>query len=150
MVLSRTMENYAKSCKSTVIPGLRYQNASGTIQWLCGTFGFRKQALYSASDGTVMHAQLTFGNGIIMIGSVGTDKSILVKQPDEIGGAETQPTCLVVSDCDALHARAKSAGASILIDPEEKEYGGNSFACNDPEGHIRHIGTYDPWEVQGA
>lgn len=97
-----------------------------------------------------MHAQLTFGNDMIMIGSVRKDKSILVKQPDEIGGAETHTTCLVVSDCDALYARAKSAGASILIDLEEKEYGGNSFTCGDPEGHIRHVGTCDPWEVQGA
>jgi uncharacterized glyoxalase superfamily protein PhnB len=142
------MENYAKNCKSTVIPGLRYQNAPATIEWLCGTFGFEKQAVYTGPNGAVMHAQLTFGNGMIMIGSVenGTQSSSLLKQPNEIGGAETQTPCLIVSDCDALYARAKAAGAKMLIDFEEREYDGESFTCSNPEGHIWHIGTYDPWE----
>jgi uncharacterized glyoxalase superfamily protein PhnB len=142
------MENYAKNCKSTVIPALRYQNAIAMIDWLCGTFGFEKQAVYTGPNGVVMHAQLTFGNGMIMIGSVenGTKASSLFKQPTEIGGAETQSPCLIVSDCDALYARAKAAGAQMLMDLEEKEYGGKAFTCSDPEGHIWHIGTYDPWE----
>lgn len=40
----------------------------------------------------VMHAQLTLGGGMIMIGSVGneTPASALLTQPDEVGGAETQ------------------------------------------------------------
>ena len=143
------METYAKNCKSTVIPGLRYQNAIAMIDWLCGTFGFERHAVYTGPNGAVMHAQLTFGNGMIMIGSVdnGTQSSALYKQPNEIGGAETQAPCLIVSDCDALYARAKAAGARMLIDLEEREYGGKSFTCSDPEGHIWHVGTYDPWEA---
>jgi uncharacterized glyoxalase superfamily protein PhnB len=146
------METYARNCKSTVIPGLRYKNAAAMIEWLCGTFGFVKQAVYAAPDGAIMHAQLTFGNGMIMIGSVdnGTQSSSMMKQPEEIGGAETQTPCLIVSDCDALYASAKSAGAKILIDLETKEYGGKAFTCSDPEGHIWHIGTYDPWESPAA
>lgn len=143
------MENYARNCKSTVIPGLRYKNAAEMIDWLCGTFGFVKQAVYTGPNGAIMHAQLTFGNGMIMIGSVdnGTPLTYLVKQPLDIGGAETQTPCLIVSDCDALYASAKSAGAKILIDLEEKAYGGKAFTCSDPEGHIWHVGTYDPWET---
>lgn len=146
------MESYSKNCKSTVIPGLRYRNALAMIDWLCDNFGFEKKAVYANPDGTVMHSELTFGNGMIMIGSVtsGTPTSVLMKQPNEIGGAVTQASYLVVSDCDALYARARAAGANILIDLEEKPYGGKAFTCADPEGHIWHIGTYDPWEAPQA
>lgn len=142
------MGNYAKNCRSTVIPGLRYRDAKATIDWLCEAFGFEKQAVYMGPGDMVMHAQLTFGNGMIMIGSVenGTASSGLMKQPDEIGGAETQAACLIVSDCDAAYAKAKAAGATMLADLEEKEYGGKAFSCSDPEGHVWHVGSYDPWE----
>jgi uncharacterized glyoxalase superfamily protein PhnB len=144
------MTNFAKSCKSSVIPGLRYRNAKTMIDWLCKAFGFEKQAVYLGPADIVMHAQLTFGNGMIMIGSVEKESpaSKLFKQPDEIAGAETQAPCLVVSDIDALYSSAKAAGAKIISDLESKEYGGKTFTCSDPEGHIWFFGTYDPWETQ--
>lgn len=120
------------------------------IEWLCKAFGFEKQAVYSGPNDLVMHAQLTFGNGMIMLGSVdnGTPSSKFTKQPDEIGGAETQAPYLVVSDIDAIYASAKAAGADMVMELEEKDYGGKGFSCTDPEGHVWHIGTYDPWETQ--
>ncbi len=122
------------------------------IEWLCRAFGFEKQVVYAGPDGVVMHSQLTLGNGMIMIGSVisGTPASQLLKQPDEIGGAETQAPYLVVSDIDAIYASAKTAGAKMVLDLEEKEYGGKAFSCSDPEGHVWHVGTYDPWTAQPA
>jgi uncharacterized glyoxalase superfamily protein PhnB len=146
------MTNFAKNCKSTLIPGLRYRDAMAMIDWLCGAFGFEKQAVYQGPNGTVMHAQLTFGNGMIMIGSVdnGSASSAMMKQPEEIGGTETQAPYVVVTDCDALYQRAKAAGAKILMDLEERSYGGKGFTCSDPEGHIWHFGTYDPWEPHQA
>ena len=146
------MTTLAKNSKSPVIPGLRYRNAKTMIDWLCEVFGFEKQAVHAGPGDTVMHAQLTFGNGMIMVGSVNneTPATELLKQPDEIRGAETQSPYLIVSDIDAIYARAKGAGAKMLMDLKEKEYGGKSFTCADPEGHIWHVGTYDPWESQQA
>jgi uncharacterized glyoxalase superfamily protein PhnB len=128
---------------------MRYRDALKMIDWLCDTFGFHKHAVYAGENGVVMHAQLTFGNGMIMIGSVdnGRPSAELMKQPDEIGGAETQSACLIVTDCDALYAKAMSAGAKIIMELKEQDYGGKSFTCSDPEGHIWHLGTYDPWET---
>jgi len=119
------------------------------INWLCGTFGFEKQAVFTGPGDVVMHAQLTFGSGMIMVSSVdnGTEAASLMRQPDEIGGAETQAPYLIVSDCDAMYAKAKAAGAKMVIDLETKDYGGKAFSCSDPEGHIWHIGTYDPWDA---
>jgi len=146
------MKTYAKQCKSTVIPGLRYRNAQAMIEWLSKVFGFEKQAVYPGPNDTVMHSQLTFGNGMIMVGSVdnGTPSSKLLKQPDEIGGAETQTPYLIVADIETVYANAKAAGAKIIMELEEKDYGGKSFTCSDPEGHVWHIGTYDPWETPPA
>jgi uncharacterized glyoxalase superfamily protein PhnB len=138
----------AKNTKATVIPCLRYRDAPAAIEWLCTTFGFIQQAVYPNPDGTIAHAQLTFGNGMIMIGSA-VDKPSewgkLIKQPDEIGGAETQSSYLVVADADVLYAQAKAAGAEIVIAIKDEDYGGRGFTCRDLEGHIWNFGTYDPW-----
>jgi uncharacterized glyoxalase superfamily protein PhnB len=89
---------------------------------------------------------------MIMIGSVdnGTPSSALMTQPNQIGDRETQSPYLVVSDCRALYEKAKAGGAKMLIDFEEKEYGGQGFTCSDPEGHIWAVGTYDPWAESGS
>lgn len=141
---------YAKSCPSTIIPGLKYRNAKAMIDWLCTAFGFEKQAVYFGEGDIVQHAQLTFGNGMIMIGSIqnGTPSSERTKQPDELGSLETQSPYLIVTDCDALYAQAKAAGATIIMELEDKGYGGKGFSCLDPEGHNWAFGTYDPWEPQ--
>jgi uncharacterized glyoxalase superfamily protein PhnB len=142
------MSTPAKSTKTTVIPCLRYRNAPAAIDWLCSTFGFEQQAVYPNPDGTIAHAQLTFGNGMIMLASVSGKESEwgrLIKQPDELSGAETQSAYLIVSDADAVYARAKAAGAEILLDIKDEDYGGRGFTCRDFEGHIWNFGTYDPW-----
>jgi len=82
-----------------------------------------------------------------MLGSVPANaKSRFMKQPDEIGGAETRSANLIVNDADAVFARAKAAGAEIVFDIQAKPYGGRGFTCRDPEGHIWNVDTYDPWQ----
>jgi uncharacterized glyoxalase superfamily protein PhnB len=140
------MSKSATSGHSTVVPCLRYRNAPAAIDWLCGTFGFERQLVVPNADGTIAHAQLRLGGGMIMLGSVhANDFGRLIKQPDEIGGAETQSAYIVVADADAVHARAKSAGAEIVIAIKDEDYGGRGFVCRDLEGHLWSVGTYDPW-----
>jgi uncharacterized glyoxalase superfamily protein PhnB len=69
----------------------------------------------------------------------------LIKQPDEIGSGETQSSYLVVADPDALYARAKAAGARIIVEIKDEDYGGRGFSCCDLEGHLWNFGSYDPW-----
>ena len=136
----------AKNTKSPVVPALRYREAPAMIEWLCENFGFEKQLVVPNEDGTIAHAQLRFGNGMIMTGSVmKTEFGEYMKQPDEIGGAETQSCYLIVDDADAVYQKAKAAGAEILIEIKDEDYGGRGFTCRDPEGHMWTIGTYDPW-----
>jgi uncharacterized glyoxalase superfamily protein PhnB len=133
-----------------VIPCLRYRDAAAAIEWLCQVFGFHKQAVYANADGTIAHSQLTLGGGMVMVASVlDTPFGRHMKQPDEMGGAETQSPYVIVDDADAVYARAKAADAEILIDIKTESYGGRGFTCRDPGGHIWSVGTYDPWPASG-
>lgn len=136
-----------KETKATVITCLRYRDAPVAIEWLCRAFGFEKQLVVPGDDNTIAHAQLSFGNGMIMLGSVvESDFGKLVKQPDEIAGCETQCAYLIVADCDEIYRQAKGEGAEIVIDIKDEDYGGRGFSCRDLEGHIWNFGTYDPWQ----
>ena len=87
---------------STIIPTLSYRDAPAMIDWLERAFGFHKQAVYMDGD-VVLHAQLTFGSGMVMLGSANKDGdwARLMAQPDEIGGRSTHGVCVVVDDADA-------------------------------------------------
>jgi uncharacterized glyoxalase superfamily protein PhnB len=63
------MASLAKSTRATVIPGLRYRDAKAAIEFLCNAFGFERGLIVDGPNNTIAHAQLTFGNGMIMIGS---------------------------------------------------------------------------------
>ena len=132
---------------SNVIPCLRYRNAAAAIEWLCETFGFEKSLVVPGDGDEIAHAQLKHGEGMVMLGSAtDTEFGRLMKQPDEIGGAETQTAYVVVSDADSIYERAKAAGARIAIEVRDEDYGGRGFSCYDLEGHLWNFGTYNPWE----
>jgi uncharacterized glyoxalase superfamily protein PhnB len=145
------MSSLPKNTKTTVIPCLRYRDAQSAIEWLCRAFGFEKHLVLPGEGGTIAHAELSFGNGMIMLGSVKKSEfDRLMKQPDEIGGVETQTPYVIVSDAGALYARAKAAGAKIVLDIKDEDYGGRGFSCRDLEGRLWNFGTYDPWGTQYA
>jgi uncharacterized glyoxalase superfamily protein PhnB len=141
------MPQHPMPLNSTVIPGLRYRNAPAAINWLCDTFGFERQLVVPNADGTIAHAQLSLGGGMVMLGSVQkNDYGRWIKQPDEIDGAETQAAYIVASDADAVYARVKSSGGQIVVEIKDEDYGGRGFTCRDLEGHIWSVGTYNPWK----
>jgi uncharacterized glyoxalase superfamily protein PhnB len=134
---------------STMVPSLRYRDPHAAIAWLCEAFGFTRHAVYENDQGGIDHAQLVHGNGMLMLGGVRHDdfgKHLV--QPDEIGGRETQCVFVVVNDCRAHYEKAKAAGAVIVDDYEEKDYGGAGYSCRDPEGRLWSFGSYDPWKAE--
>lgn len=134
--------------KSTIMPALRYRDAPAAIDWLCQVFGFERHAVYANPDGTIGHAELTLGGGMIMLGSQKNDEYARgFKSPQEVGGVETRSAYIVVPDADAAFARAQNAGATILRPLQNTDYGSREFSVKDPEGHSWSVGTYDPWAV---
>ena len=131
-----------------IIPGFRYRSAPAAIEWLCNAFGFSRHAVYPGDNGTIAHAQLLFGNSMIMLGSV-RDGGIshLLKHPDQLDGASTLSLYVIVPDADDHYARAKSAGAVIVRDIQDEDYGGRGYTCRDLESYLWSFGTYNPWSV---
>lgn len=127
-----------------IIPALRYRNAAAAIDWLCTAFGFSKKMVVPGEGGRVAHAELTLGNGMIMLGDVETEYGRLVVAPS-YGEQVAQGIYVVVEDVDAHYARAKAANAEIVIDIKTQDYGGRDYTARDLEGHVWTFGTYDPW-----
>ncbi len=116
---------------------MRYRDAAAAIEWLCQAVGFEKHMVVPGENGRILHAELTFGNGMIMLGSgIDNEFARLLRRPDEIGRVETQTPYLIVEDADAHYAQTKAAGAEIIIDIKTEFYGGRGYTCRDPEGHI--------------
>jgi uncharacterized glyoxalase superfamily protein PhnB len=131
---------------SRIIPTLRYRDAPRMIDWLCEVFGFARHAVYEDGKGGVAHAQLTLGPGMVMLGSARDDEfGRLQSSPADLGGTKQSPY-IVVADADEVYARARAAGAEIVIEIKDEDYGGRGFSCRDPEGHLWNVGTYDPWK----
>jgi uncharacterized glyoxalase superfamily protein PhnB len=125
---------------SPVIPTLRCQDARAEITFLRDAFGFRVQAVYpEQEDQPVMHAELSFGSGMVMLGAQtdGSDGRLV---------ADTGPnwTYVIVDDVAAHHGRAVEAGAEIVQEPKDEEYGGSGYTARDPEGNLWSFGSYTP------
>lgn len=126
---------------------LGYKDADAAVAWLCRAFGFEEHAVYRDEAGKVVHAELAFGNGMIMLGpdQGGEFGMRVMTLPERAGGRCTQTIYVIVDDVDAHHACAVAAGAETIIAPRGEGYGGRSYSARDPEGHAWSFGTYDPW-----
>lgn len=131
---------------STIISCLRYADAEKAIDWLVDAFGFEKHLVVPGEDRGIAHAQLRMGSGMIMLGSAHNDEfGRLVSPPEHPTAATTQSCYIIVADVDAHCAKARTAGAVIIMEPEDQDYGGRLYMCRDPEGHVWSFGSYDPW-----
>lgn len=140
------MTSNAKQTIATIIPTLRYRDAATAVEWLCQAFGFEKHLVVSGDNGAIEHAELSFGNGMIMLGSALNDSFGQLQQPpQQAGDVVTQSPYLIVDEVDQHYARAIAAGAEIVMDIQDKDYGGRDYSCRDPEGYLWNFGTYDPW-----
>ena len=137
------MQQSAKSAGTRFAPVLRYRDVAGAVDWLCGTFGFKRHHVVAGDAGVILYAHLTFGQHMIMVLPVGgSHLAKFIKQPDEIGGAETQSCYIVVEDADAHYRNARAAGADIILDINDDDHGGRGYACRDPGGphlEFRHL-----------
>lgn len=132
---------------ATIIPAMRYRKAPEAIDWLCNAFGFEKHLVVPGENGTIAHAQLKFGNGMIMIGSmVDNEFGQVVQPPTDPDRINTQSAYIIVEEIDEHYKRAKAAGAEIVLDIEDADYGGRGYTCRDPEGVVWNFGSFNPWE----
>ncbi|MHA6646302.1 VOC family protein [Mesorhizobium sp. A623] len=124
-----------------IYPTFRYHNAAKMVDWLRQAFGFTLRVRYGEGD-EVHHAELALGSSIIMLGQVRDDQyGSMVGGPGENAGKSVY---VAVDNTDALYIRAMAAGATILEEPVDRDYGSRDFICRDPEGNVWSFGTYWP------
>ncbi|MEO2023295.1 MAG: VOC family protein [Pirellulaceae bacterium] len=127
--------------QANIYPALTYDDAPGAIEWLCRAFGFTQRLVVPGSDGAIAHSELSLGSGVIMVSS----------PKPEMGrvGAGSLPA---VSQCisvwienpDTHYERAKAAGAEIVHELQDEEYGSRGYMAKDVEGNLWYFGTYQP------
>ena len=123
----------------SIFPTLRYDDARAAIAFLTGTLGFTEQHVTTADDGSVAHAELSFGDGVLMIGTRSS--------PPDAFDTGRAVVYLAVDGADAVdahHERAVAAGAEVVQELVDQPYGSREYAVRDPEGNVWSIGSYRP------
>lgn len=115
----------------TVVPHLTYADASAAMTFLQAAFDFVPVQSFSDEAGQLVHGEMRFGNGVIMVGT----------------GAPSMGSVgiyVVVAEIDAHLARAEAAGAVIVEALHDTEFGTRRYRARDPEGYVWSFGTYAP------
>lgn len=115
-----------------VVPMLSYRDAPAAIAFLRDAFGFEEAFRLDMPDGSVGHAELTFGDSVLMVATCWDEAGLV--SPSEMEHVHSQ-VHVYVDDVDAHHARARDAGATIAAEPEDQFYGAKMYRAIDPEGH---------------
>ncbi|MGH7570650.1 MAG: VOC family protein [Gemmatimonadota bacterium] len=132
------MNEPIKDVAPNIFPALRYKDGPAAVEWLERVFGFEEQMVVQGAEGTVAHAELKFGPGVIMLGSARS------QEKDNPWATEKQGVYVYVADVDAHYERAKAAGAEIVREIQDTDYGGREYSVRDLEGHLWGFGTYRP------
>jgi uncharacterized glyoxalase superfamily protein PhnB len=128
-----------ESRTATIVwPALRYRDAPAAIRFLVEAFGFEEAVVHRGADGRVVeHAELRWpGGGGIMLGSARED-SVIADLPPGTGSIY-----VVCQNPDELYRRARAAGATIVQELRDEDYGSRGFTARDPEGVLWSFGTY--------
>jgi uncharacterized glyoxalase superfamily protein PhnB len=123
---------------TTITPYLLYEDGAAACDFLVRAFGFQQHAAYDGEQGGIVHAELRLGDEFVMLGSTSEGEERFNQ------GAGRYSLYIVVDDPDALHDRAKDAGATIERELSDQEYGSREFTARDPEGNLWSFGTYRP------
>lgn len=115
------------------IPSLIYKDGHAALKWLQNAFGFEASEVLTDKDGKIAHAEMSHGDGVIMVGSEWIDWA---RSPASLDGKNTQRVHVRIErDIDAHCERARAAGATIAMEPADQFYGERSYMAVDPEGH---------------
>jgi len=120
----------------TFVPSVFYRDPKAALSWLSDAFGFEVTMAIEGPDDdpTQCHYEMSSaGKGRIMVGAEWNDS---VRSPASNGGTNSQNVHVqLASDIDAHCEHARSAGATIDMDPSDQFYGDRVYRARDPEGH---------------
>lgn len=126
--------------RTAVWPILTFDDAPAAIEFLEAAFGLEPVAVLTREDdpSVVEHGQLRWpAGGGLMFSSAGRDDS-----PFSTRQTGNDSLYLVTDDPDGLYRRAVDAGAAVVRDLTDEDYGSRGFSVRDPEGNLWSFGTY--------
>jgi PhnB protein len=130
-----------------ITPYLYYEDVAAALDWLARAFGFRERMRLPGTAGKIMHAEMEWADGVIMMGTPGTE----YKNPKRLGQV-TQSLYVYVDQLDQHFRQAKAASAKILEEPADQFYGDRRYAAEDPEGHhwyfAQHVRDVSPDDMK--
>lgn len=115
-----------------ITPYLFYKDVKSALSWLEKTFGFKKRGEILELDGGIMHAEMVFKDGVLMMGSPSNERGS--KSPSELPGVN-QSLYIYVDDVDAHYVHAKSLDAPNISEPMDMFWGDRMYTVQDLEGH---------------
>src|SRR5689334_9709014 len=121
-----------QSLRPNVFPALRYRDANAAVDFLKVAFGAEEKATYRGEDGTIHHAELRLGDGIVMLGQYSENGFLGGEAPRPL--SSTVSLYVVVEDPDRHHETARAAGANVVRELEDMDYGSREYSVRDPEG----------------
>jgi uncharacterized glyoxalase superfamily protein PhnB len=131
-----TYDMGAKAGEPNIFPELRCPSGPRAIAWLRAAFGFEPVVEVPGPDGSTVHAELRFGDGLVMLSTA--------EEGGSAWGDQMQAISVHVDDPDALYGRATAAGASVVLPLATTHYGARHFWAGDPEGFLWGFSTYQP------
>ena len=126
-------------------PIVPYSDPRAAIGWLERAFGAVATAVHPPEpDQPLVHAEVRVGTGIVML----NDADRADGSPFTLPGPVL--VYVVVEHPDALHDRAVAAGAEVVRELTDQDYGSREFAARDLHGNVWSFGTYRPSSGSGA
>ncbi|GHJ48283.1 glyoxalase/bleomycin resistance protein/dioxygenase superfamily protein [Catellatospora sp. TT07R-123] len=121
-----------------VIPHIMVADAVAAIDFYRRAFGARLDSRVDAPGGGVLHAEISIGRSVLMLGDVSVEEaeSAVFAAPTALGGGTTVTLHVFVPDVDSLTDRAWAAGAEILQPPADMFHGDRTAILRDPSGHL--------------
>jgi uncharacterized glyoxalase superfamily protein PhnB len=121
------------SSRPSFIPSLAYRDNRAALAWLESAFGFEPSEVLTDAQGNIVHAEMSHGDGVVMIGSEWADWT---RSPASLGGKNTQRVHVRLDHgIDEHCAHARQAGARIVMEPADQFYGDRTYIAADLEGH---------------
>jgi uncharacterized glyoxalase superfamily protein PhnB len=126
-----------------IVPMIAYEDGAAALDWLHRAFGFRERMRMAGPDGSIGHAEMELGGGVIMLATPTPDYQSPNHHAEVCEPARKWSAVpfvidgfhVFVDDVDGHYLRAKEAGATILSEPEDQEYGERVYRVADLEGH---------------
>jgi uncharacterized glyoxalase superfamily protein PhnB len=114
---------------------MTFRDADAMMAWL-SAIGFAEHATYRDEQHQVVHAEWLWpGGGGVMFGA---DTNGIVHN---VAGSAAY---LISDDPDTVFDKAVAAGATVVRQMTDQEYGGRGGSVEDPEGNHWSFGSYQP------